>query len=267
MSNQEINLTLVSLAFFAIGIGIAIVILFAIFMSRKNTIVRQRLEEQLSYQKRLHQSELRALRSQMNPHFVHNSLNAIQYYIQRNEVEISEDYLVRFSKLIRLFFEYSRRHHVTISEEIELLNHYLIIEKLRFEDKIDYTISVDDDIDQEEQTLPPIMLQPLVENAVNHGLFHKKGKGKIHISFEYIDDETFKVLIEDDGIGIKKAKKNYSHDTENNESHSSEVLIERLDLFKQNKEWNITYHIDDLSTISNQNGTRVSLTINQPNLL
>ncbi|MEP3969681.1 MAG: histidine kinase, partial [Nonlabens sp.] len=90
---------------FVLVITIGIISLFITFNNRKNQLLNEKLEEQLAAQKRQHTSELNALRSQLNPHFVHNSLNAIQYYIQRNEVEISEDYLTKFSKLMRLFFD------------------------------------------------------------------------------------------------------------------------------------------------------------------
>lgn len=273
MSNQEIDITFVALAFIAIFIGIAIAILFGIFMSRKNNIVQQRLEEQLSYQERLHQSELKALRSQMNPHFVHNSLNAIQYYIQRNEVEISEDYLVKFSKLIRLFFDFSRRQSISVKEELSLLENYLYIEQLRFEENLLFEIILDPKIDAEEQILPPMLIQPIVENAVNHGLFHKKGVGTIHIHFHYINEFAFKITIEDDGIGINKAKKMFSNSTKNYQSHSSDVLQERIDLLNQSKKWIIDYKIQDKEELENKNtnlagktGTIAMLSFNQNNL-
>lgn len=253
-----------ALALSGIAIIIAVVFLFGIFITRKNKILKERFEAQLAFQNRLHQSELKALRSQMNPHFVHNSLNAIQYYIQRNEVEISEDYLVKFSKLIRLFFEYSRRQNITIGEEINLLINYLEIEKLRFEDKISYTITTDPKIDIEEQTLPAMMLQPLVENAINHGLFHKTGKGTVAISFQYISELSFKITIEDNGIGYIKAGEIYKKSKNSYRSHSGSVLEERLELLRLSNEWQTTYTIEDLGANSEKNGTRVTLTFTQP---
>ena len=107
----------------------------------------------------------------------------ILYYIQRSEIDQSENYLVKFSKLIRLFFEYSRRQSITIKEEVDLLNNYLEVEQLRFEDKLQYQIQIDERLDQEEQFIPSMILQPIVENAVNHGLFHKQGKGTVTIAF------------------------------------------------------------------------------------
>lgn len=209
-------------------------------------------------------SESMALRSQMNPHFVHNSLNAIQYFIQRNEVELSENYLSKFSKLIRLFFEYSRHKNILIKEELELLVNYLDIEKLRFEEKLNYTISVCDKIDIEDQLIPSMLLQPIVENAVNHGLFHKKESGLVKISFKQLDNSFFQVIIIDDGIGINKAKAIFKVSSKNYQSNSSVVLQERLDLLNHSKEWYVDYDIKDRSEIeNNQTGTIVTLTFKQ----
>ena len=217
----------------------------------------------LLQERRLAQLELRALRSQMNPHFVHNSLNAIQYYIQRHEVELSEGYLAKFSKLIRLFFEYSRKRTITIKEEIQLLHNYLEVEKLRFEDKLKYKIVVDKQIDEEEQLIPSMILQPIVENAVNHGLFHKDEGGTIIVNFKYLSDSGFKVIIEDDGIGVNRAKEIYTKSTRNFQSRSSDVLEERLELLRLSKEWNVTYTIQDRSEFDTSSGTLVTLIFNQ----
>lgn len=264
MSSKELTFVFLILSFVAILIGITLIILFNKYVSRKNSLIKSKLEAELENQKQLHAMELKALRSQMNPHFVHNSLNAIQYFIQRNEVELSETYLVKFSKLIRLFFEYSRKQTITIKQEMELLEDYLQIEQLRFEDKLSYTIHVDPEIDAEEQILPSMILQPLVENAVNHGLFHKSGNGNISIHFIYVDELIFKVLIEDDGIGINKSIKMYRSSTKNYKLHSSAVLHERLELLNESKKWSITYNIQDVSEIRNASGTLVTLIINQP---
>lgn len=261
----EISYIFFALAFVGIFVAIAIVALFVVFSMNKNKMIQSQLKADLEYQKKLNSVQLTALRGQMNPHFVHNSLNAIQYYIQRNEVDISEDYLVKFSKLIRLFFEYSRRQNISIKDEVDLLTHYLQIEKLRFEDKLSYTIEVDENIDQEEQIIPSMLLQPIVENGVNHGLFHKQGPGKIEIKFIHMDEFSFQVLIKDDGIGINKAKEIQRTSSKNYQSRSSQVLQERLELFKQSNEWDIDFKIEDLSdTHNDQTGTLVNLIFKQP---
>lgn len=243
---------------------LVIISLLGLFVALIKKRIQKKEHEAAERDKQIAGLELQALRSQMNPHFVHNSLNAIQYYIQRNEVDISEDYLVKFSKLIRMFFEYSRRQNITLKDEIDLLSNYLEIEKLRFEEKLSYHIKVDPNIDTEERLIPTMLLQPIVENAINHGLFHKPDAGKITILINYIDELTFTVTIKDDGIGINKAKEIQKKSSEKYQSRSSEVLQERLELFKQSKEWDIDYEIKDLSDLNkDQTGTIVSLTFKQ----
>jgi two-component system LytT family sensor kinase len=190
----------------ALLIAVAVVILFYVFITRKNKLLTEKKMSINSYEKKMVELELHALRSQMNPHFVHNSLNAIQYYIQLNDIDQSENYLTRFSKLVRQFFEYSRKQLITIEEEIELISNYLSLEKLRFEDKLSYEIVCDETVDQ-EASIPSMVLQPIVENAVNHGVFHKKTAGKVTITFSQLSEDTFCVVVKDDGIGIKQSEK------------------------------------------------------------
>ncbi|PQJ77640.1 hypothetical protein BTO16_15945 [Polaribacter glomeratus] len=230
-------------------------------------LIKNRIQKKIAAKAELDRKmaglELQSLRSQMNPHFVHNSLNAIQYFIQRNEVELSEDYLVKFSKLVRLFFEYSRKQTLTIEEEVTLLENYLQIEKLRFEDKLSYCINVDEKIDKEELQIPSMLLQPIVENAVNHGLFHKKGNGLVTVDFKLIDSNTYMVTIKDDGIGIKKAKEFYKNSVKNYQSSSTIVLQERLSLLQKSKNWEVTYSIEDLSETNRGEGTEVNISFKQ----
>ena len=162
----------------------------------------------------------------------------------------------KFSQLIRLFFEYSRRQTITIKEELELLTNYLDIEKLRFEEKLNYNITVCEKIDVEEQRIPSMLLQPIVENAVNHGLFHKKENGTVEVLFKQLKEDSFKVTIKDDGIGINKAKSIFKASSKNYQSNSSNVL----------KEWQVDYKIEDISEIEkDKTGTIVTLIFTQLN--
>lgn len=247
-----------------IGFGILVLAsLYLLFRIMKRR-VQKREHSKAQQEKREAGLELQALRSQMNPHFVHNSLNAIQYFIQRNEVELSENYLSKFSQLIRLFFEYSRRQTITIQEELELLTNYLEIEKLRFEEKLQFHITVCENIDPEEQLIPSMLLQPIVENAVNHGLFHKKESGTVEVLFKQLNENTYEVTVKDDGIGINKSKSIYNVSSKNYQSNSSKVLYERLELLNKSKEWTIEYKIEDISDIEvNKTGTIVTLIFKQ----
>lgn len=247
-----------------IGFGFLLACLLGVALKLLKLQIQKKAHEKADQDKRVSGLELQALRSQMNPHFVHNSLNAIQYFIQRNEVELSEEYLSSFSHLIRLFFEYSRRQTITIDEEVMLLTNYLEIEKLRFEEKLNFNITICDHIDVHEQHIPSMLLQPIVENAVNHGLFHKEDIGNLQIVFKAINSTTYTVTIIDDGIGINKAKEIYHTSTKNYESNSSQVLKERLFLLNKSNLWDVDYHIIDRSTQAGiDTGTIVTLKFTQ----
>lgn len=209
----------------------------------------RRQKAALSLKGRMSELELKALRSQMNPHFVFNSLNAIQFFVIKNKPELSEMYLARFSKLVRMFFEYSRYDTLRLSQEIDLLERYLEIEKLRFEDKLEYEVYADEELDVDELEIPSMILQPIVENAVNHGIFHKKDKGRVSVRFTSIDAYTFRVEVEDDGVGINTTREMYRSETYNYRSRSSEVLKERLKILSDHKasQWQVVYSIADRS--------------------
>ncbi|MGH1385190.1 sensor histidine kinase [Kordia sp.] len=248
----------------ALLIAVAVVVLFFVFVTRKNKLITEKTMSINSYEKKMVDLELHALRSQMNPHFVHNSLNAIQYYIQMNDIDQSENYLTRFSKLVRQFFDYSRKQLITIEEEIELISNYLALEKLRFEDKLSYEIICDETVDV-EASIPSMILQPIVENAVNHGIFHKKAPGKVIITFSQLSNDSFSVVVKDDGIGIKQSKKLSKNKIKNQGSHSSQVLDERLKLLEQIDNWHVEYMIKDRSDVGDQQGTIVTLIFKLPN--
>ncbi|MBD0831401.1 sensor histidine kinase [Aestuariibaculum sediminum] len=260
LQTTELNIMLITSVFIILGIIMALVILFSVFMSKKNTLIQEQLETKLANQKRQYELQLNALRAQMNPHFVHNSLNAIQYYIQLNDVEKSEDYLAQFSKLMRLFFEYSRKQHISLENEIHSLKSYLEIEKLRFEDKFDFQFQIDSDLDTQDLFLPPMILQPLVENAINHGIFHNQTRGQLWINFKLTEAQNFQIEIIDNGIGINAARKRFKSKLEQHTEHSGYVLEERLGLLKESNSWHIDFTILDRQETENTNGTKVILT-------
>ncbi len=248
--------TNIALAIFGI-LGILLVAGVVIFLYK---VFQKRHNKAVELNRKTQELELMALRSQMNPHFVHNSLNAIQYYVQMNDVDKSEEYLTKFSELIRLFFEYSREKEITLNQEIDLLTRYIEIEQLRFEDKITYFIHIDERLDTKYQKIPTMILQPLVENSINHGLFHKQGSGRIDIYFNYISDNEFQTIIKDNGIGMEKAKEIYKNSVKNYRSHSSMVLDERLKLLNETKQWGISFSVNSNSELPNT-GTEIIITI------
>lgn len=231
---------------------ILLVFLFNYFNGKR---IIKKAKERAKIKQKLAEQELYALRSQMNPHFVFNSLNAIQYYITQNNIDLSEKYLVRFSKLIRMFFDFSAEKSITIAQEINLLKSYLEIEKMRFGNEFNYTFNIDNQLDKNTQ-IPTMLLQPIVENAVNHGIFHNNQKGTITLSFKYISDTEFYISIKDNGIGVQKSREIKAKSIKKHQSKSTQIISDRIRLINQSKIWLIGLTTIDL-TKQNKQGTEV----------
>lgn len=246
--------TLIAKFLFVLSSIIVLILLYKWNKKRIQKIATKKIE----IKQQLAEQELYALRSQMNPHFVFNSLNAIQYYITKNEIDLSEKYLVKFSRLIRMFFDFSAEKNITIHQEIELLKGYLEIEKMRFGKGFNYIFNIDDQLHQTTQ-VPTMLLQPIVENSVNHGVFHNNKIGTIVISFNYLTKHQFEVSIEDDGIGIKKAQEIKANSLKKHSSKSSKIITDRIQLMNLSNEWKISQEITDL-TSNDTSGTKVTLT-------
>ncbi|MCW9037634.1 histidine kinase [Altibacter sp.] len=234
---------------------LAIVILgMVLFLIRKHELAKK--TQKIQAEKKLAENELYALRSQMNPHFVFNSLAAIQYYINNNEMETSERYLVKFSRLIRQFFELSKQKEISVAEEISLLKNYLEIEKMRFKEKLQYAVHLDKKISSEAFTIPTMLLQPVVENAVNHGIFNKTEAGKVHIRFNYISSQTIQISVEDDGVGVVQRKS-----VSDKRLKSSQVLEERILQLNKSGQWEISMTQGEVDPSQLNRGYRTTFTI------
>ncbi|RBP27760.1 two component regulator with propeller domain [Oceanihabitans sediminis] len=219
-------------------VSVLIVVLISRYFVRQSQFKKT---QKIFEDKRLSELQLKALRSQMNPHFVFNSLSAIQYYIGENNFETSELYLVKFSKLIRQFFELSKENEISLATEVSLLKNYLEIEKLRFKEKLSFEIDVDPKLDVENTKIPTMLLQPIVENAVNHGIFNKMENGLLSLNFIYIDKQIFKVEIIDDGVGFVN-----THNQQSKDVKSSSVLKDRLHFLNHTNRWEISYNTKEV---------------------
>jgi len=145
---------------------------------------------------------LRSLRSQMNPHFIFNSLNSVNSFIAQNNERMANKYLSDFSQLMRQVLENSKHDFVAVSSELDLINLYLKLEHSRFSDKFDYTITIDKEINLNETRIPPMLIQPYIENAIWHGLRYKEAKGTLTVELRK-EDNFITAIITDDGIGRK----------------------------------------------------------------
>lgn len=219
---------------FRLLLSIAIVsLVYAIYRYRIRQIKAQEAE-QTAIQKKFSELELQALRSQMNPHFVFNALGAIQYYIRKNNRKLANEYLSKFAGLMRLFLDSSREKYITIADELKLIKLYLELEQMRFENRFEVAFEIDKKLETDSIYLPSMLLQPFVENAVNHGLFNKIEKGYLYIKIsEKEDEEKIEIIIEDDGIGMKRAKEIRKNSIKNYKSRSTQIVDERLDILEK----------------------------------
>lgn len=236
--------------FWAMGLLIS-VLLFGLFYVQKK---KQQQKQQLELENQLLDYKQKALHLQMNPHFLFNCLAAISSYIMQNEKEEAAKYLAMFSKLMRFTLESSKENWITIDKELASLTQYLSLEQLRLKNIFDFTItkaiSVEDDM-----LVPPMLIQPLVENAIIHGILPKQVKGKIALQFE-VQNNLLYVTITDDGIGIENSKKLKENQVELHKSMALSIIKERLEMLQKNN--NKTAKLEYMQT---NFGTKVLLII------
>ena len=209
--------------------------------------------------------QLKALRAQMNPHFLYNALNSIQHYITSNDATAAAKYLAKFAKLMRQSLEYSESEIISLEKEVEFLNDYLYInEKLRFENRLHYEICVDDDIEEDIFGVPTMIIQPYVENALEHGL-RTKSEGLVKVHFSLLDEDTILCLVEDNGIGREKALQLRMMDpqNENHRSRGTSITEQRLELLHSSKNKGVLVETIDLKDPQTKEacGTRVKIKI------
>lgn len=207
-------------------------IILYLFYKMKTNSLRRELALRSQFNEELSQVKLEALRSQMNPHFLFNCLNSIDNFILSNDAQNASEYLGKFSKLIRNILDYSKTNLITLKEEIESTELYIKMEQMRFTDKFDYKISIDPSINQNLKSIPPLILQPYVENSIWHGLLHKKVKGTIRISISQ-DSNYYNIKIDDDGIGRQKAQSIKTKTATKRKSHGMKITEDRIRLVHQ----------------------------------
>ncbi|HEY0676945.1 MAG TPA: histidine kinase [Chitinophagaceae bacterium] len=204
----------------------------------------------LEIKKLLAESQLMALRAQMNPHFVFNCLNSIQECIVTQKYGEASLYLNKFSKLFRSVLNNSGSVMISLAEEIEVLELYLSLEHMRFDKSFNYSIHVEEDVETDEIMIPSMLLQPYVENALWHGLMHKDEDRELDIRFRKLNDEIFQCVVEDNGIGRKKALelKALQNKTKRHQSKGMSIARDRIDLLQkqgQHASLNIIDKYDD----------------------
>ena len=221
--------------------------------------IKKNNEEMITLNKQIAEYKMMALRSVMNPHFIFNCLNSIQFFILKNEKKSAINYLSLFSKLIRNVLNSSVNRYTTLEIEVETLKYYVELEKLRFDDKFQFILSLDDNIEADEIEIPSLIIQPYIENAIIHGLTNKEGQGTLRLEIKELNDKLL-CIIEDDGIGRKKSESLKIHRSKHHKSVGMTVTEERLDIINRTND--VSVNIIDLEVNGMANGTRVELLIN-----
>lgn len=249
LQTNRLFLTILSIGAFLL----IIVIVFIILYSRS----RQKSKEQ-KLNNQLTRVTQQALAAQMNPHFIFNSLNSIQNYILKSDKISSNTYLSKFASLMRMTLNNSQFSFITIEEEINALTTYIELEALRFKDKINYEINIDPNINVSSWKIPPLLLQPYVENAIWHGLMHKEESGILRINLSHIEDKI-ECIIEDNGIGRKKAAEIKAKKTKTYRSFGTDITKKRLELINNMTSMQLEVKYIDLFENSTPIGTKLIL--------
>jgi hypothetical protein len=201
-----------------------------LFVSLWTRSVRRRQEEKDRLGKRILDTEHMALRAQMNPHFIFNCLNSIQQFVFDQDIVSANKYISGFAKLIRATLQHSTTAYIPLSDEMDYLSTYLSLEKLRFQEQMDYSIEVDPSLSRREIFIPPMLIQPYVENCMRHGLRHKKdGKGYIWVSARALEDKMV-CIIEDNGIGRQSAAQYKTREHIEYQSRGMSLTADRIRL-------------------------------------
>lgn len=222
----------------------------------------KRLRKDYEATRRVQELELRTLRQQLNPHFLSNAMNAIRDYIRKKEPEKAASYLTDFNRLMRLFLESSRNRYTSIDNEMEMLRKYVSLEQLRFPGKFTASFDLDPAINPGMDEIPSLLLQPIVENAINHGLFPLKNGGELHIKVALVskEEEELVITISDNGVGRKiageRAKGRVGHT-----SRANEILLNRLSLLEEDPSIDLDITVEDLYPEQEHTGTKVTIRI------
>ncbi|MCX8532996.1 tetratricopeptide repeat-containing sensor histidine kinase [Chryseobacterium luquanense] len=199
---------------------------------------------------------LQSLRREMNPHFIFNSLNSVNHFIATNNELEANQYLTKFSKLMRGVMENSTEDFIPFQQELDLLQNYLALEKTRFADKFDYEIEVDESLNTQSLKVPGMLIQPFLENAIWHGLRYRTEKGFLSLKFEKNND-SLNIFIEDNGIGIEESKKQKTEHQKTRKGRGMKNTLERIALLNDLYKKDISCSVKD-----SENGVFVKIIMN-----
>jgi LytS/YehU family sensor histidine kinase len=245
--------------FGSIGLMVLSVAVLILLLSRAKIISKKKLSEM---NRKIAEVTQANLRQQMNPHFIFNTLNSIQYYMYQHDKLATNNYLTKFSSLMRRVLENSQHTSVPLQDELDALSLYLELEKIRFKEKFDYVINIDEEIDPILYKIPTMLIQPYVENSICHGLIPAEEKGMIKIDLK-LKKDYISCVIEDNGIGREAANNRNKNKSENNHhSRGTKIVKSRLDLVNSLYGTNLETIYTDLKNLNGEpEGTRVEIHI------
>lgn len=234
-----------------------------VYMAFRNRVQQLRKQQEIrsSYDRMVNQLEMKALRAQMNPHFLFNSLNSIRYYILKEDADHAAEYLTKFSKLLRLILRNSRQNMISLAEELETLNIYVNFEQMRFGKSFDYRLDIDKGVNTAEIMIQPMTLQPFVENAIWHGLMPKEDdQRRLRVSIK-ADGNILRIIVEDNGIGRAAARLLRQPDEgAENKSYGLQITRERFSILQRIRGKKSDFEVEDLFDLDqNPCGTRVTI--------
>jgi tetratricopeptide (TPR) repeat protein len=236
---------------FNVSIGIAFIILtIASIVVYRSNLLKRKANQMLA---------LKSLRSQMNPHFIYNALNSVNNYISKNDEKSANKYLSDFSKLMRSVMENSKHDFVSLSSETDIIALYLKLEQSRFSDKFDYKFTISPDLDTDQYFVPPMLIQPFIENAIWHGLRYREDKGFLNINIGK-ENSDLKVIIEDNGIGRKKSEELKTKNQKEHVSTGLRNIENRIKIINEMYRNKIGITIEDLDK-NTKTGTCVTILI------
>jgi sensor histidine kinase YesM len=231
---------------------------FLIWSRYEVYFLKQKNKENIKFNKDVAELELTALRAQMNPHFIFNALGSIQYFIQTQDTDKADSYLSDFAMLIRIILESSKSKFISLSEEVKFLSLYARLEKMRFEDQFTYEFKIDKEIDF-HKPIPPLIIQPFVENAINHGIYNLKGKkGRLLIYFQYVNPNEIIIRVRDNGVGRNEASKLKKSP---HSSRGTELVNTRVQTINNQNDIRIDVQTIDLEAFDQPRGTEIKIRI------
>jgi len=240
-------------------------LIMSIIYTTRRIVIRKQAKKNLQLElKNLHLAlELKSIHAQINPHFIFNTLSTGLYFIKKEKVKEAYAHISAFSDLLRTYIKSSREKYISIADEITNLRNYIHLQQARFENKFDYTIVVPPDTAMDKIQIPSLLLQPLVENSITHGLYHKEEKGHLKIEFKIdLIKNTVVCIIDDDGIGREQSKLYDRESSINTKSYGSDLIKELINVFNNYEQTKITIeYIDKKPPFT---GTTVILNINNP---